>query len=233
MKKIRRIIKKTVSKLAATVAPEKYKEYHELQYWKGRSEKEDGNLFNQHYEFFYTDLFDLPLESYESKRILDIGCGPRGSLEWADMCAERVGLDPLVPQYLELGAKKHKMTYIASPSEKIPFPDGHFDVVCSFNSLDHVADYHKTVAEIKRVTKPGGSFLVIVEVNHPPSSTEPISLEWNFIEDFLDVYQVYGEVRKYENGDHNVYGQIKKDDRFNEDDSSDRPGFLAARLDRI
>ena len=30
----------------------------------------------------------------------DIGCGPRGSLEWATMAAERVGLDPPVNKYL-------------------------------------------------------------------------------------------------------------------------------------
>ena len=71
---------------------------------------------------FTRRIFDLEPSFYEGKRILDIGCGPCGSLEWADMAAERVGLDPLVPQSMELGAKKHEMTYVAAPSEKIPFP---------------------------------------------------------------------------------------------------------------
>jgi len=55
---------------------------------------------------------------------LDIGCGPRGSLEWADMTKERYGLDPLANEYLKLGADKHKMKYVASGAEKIPFEDG-------------------------------------------------------------------------------------------------------------
>src|SRR4029079_10710133 len=100
---------------------------------------------------FYTSHFGLSASDYAGKRILDIGCGPRGSLEWADMTAERVGLDPLADEYLKLGAKNHKMSYVAAPSEKIPFPDGHFDVVCSFNSLDHVDDIPTTINKIIRV----------------------------------------------------------------------------------
>jgi ubiquinone/menaquinone biosynthesis C-methylase UbiE len=34
----------------------------------------------------------------------------------------------------------HGMTYVAARSEEIPFPEGYFDVVSSFNSLDHVDD---------------------------------------------------------------------------------------------
>ena len=38
--------------------------------------------------------FNLDKSFYKNKRILDVGCGPRGSLEWDDMALERVGLDP-------------------------------------------------------------------------------------------------------------------------------------------
>jgi len=42
----------------------------------------------------FLDYFGLSKDFYKGKKILDIGCGPRGSLEWADMTLERVGLDP-------------------------------------------------------------------------------------------------------------------------------------------
>lgn len=71
------------------------------------------------------------------------------------MASERVGLDPLVDGYRALGIGQHKMTYVKGGSEKIPFPDGHFDIVTSFNSLDHVDNLDATVAEITRVTAPG------------------------------------------------------------------------------
>ena len=50
------------------------------------------------------------------------------------------------------------MTYVAASSDAIPFPAEHFDVVCSFNSLDHVANLEKTIAENKRMVGPEGCF---------------------------------------------------------------------------
>jgi hypothetical protein len=74
--------------------PVRHKERHEMEYWKSRVAAE-GRLKNGHYLELYTSHFGLEPEFYRGKRILDIGCGPRGSLEWADMAAERIGLDPL------------------------------------------------------------------------------------------------------------------------------------------
>jgi ubiquinone/menaquinone biosynthesis C-methylase UbiE len=49
-----------------------------------------------------------------------------------------VGIDPLAKEYERLNGGLHGMTYVAARSEEIPFPEGYFDVVSSFNSLDHV-----------------------------------------------------------------------------------------------
>ena len=38
---------------------------------------------NSRYQSYFTDNFDLKPEFFAGKRILDVGCGPRGSLEWA------------------------------------------------------------------------------------------------------------------------------------------------------
>jgi SAM-dependent methyltransferase len=148
----------------------------ELEFWKDRH-REEGVLDHGHYERFYTSIFGLTQESYDGKRILDIGCGPRGSLEWANRAADRIGLDPLAQEYKKLGTDKHQMTYVNARSDKIPFPDGYFDVVASFNSLDHVDELERTIQEIIRVTRRSGVFLLIVEINHPPTQTEPISLK--------------------------------------------------------
>lgn len=111
----------------------------EFNYWKNVAEQEqNGSFYNNHYEQFYTELFDLDKTFYNDKIVLDIGCGPRGSLEWADMTKERIGLDPLADKYENLREGNHKMDYVSSCAENIPFNDNYFDVVCSFNSLDHV-----------------------------------------------------------------------------------------------
>ena len=156
------------------------KEFFELAYWK-YTKMIDKHLSNSHYKHFYTKYFSLSEEDYKDKVILDIGCGPRGSLEWADMTKERIGLDPLADKYLKMGGKKHKMTYVQAYAEKIPFPDNHFNFVSSFNSLDHVEDLKASCSEIKRVLKPGGIFLLAVDVHPTPTITEPQTIRWNFI----------------------------------------------------
>jgi len=145
----------------------------EMDFWKERYKEEGGRLKNDHYKWLYVDYWGFEESFYEGKRVLDIGCGPRGSLEWADMAAERVGLDSLVDRYRELGIEHHKMSYCASPIESAPFPDGHFDVVASINSLDHVDDADLAIKSIARLTKPGGTFLLMVEVLHDPNVCEP------------------------------------------------------------
>ena len=148
------------------------KRAEEFRYWNERKAAE-GTLHNGWYQYFYTEHFGLNLGDYAGIRVLDIGCGPRGSLDWARDAAERVGLDPLADDYRRLRPDGYLMEMVASGSEDIPYADGHFDIVCSFNSLDHVDDLDETVAEIKRVARPGGLFLLLTDVNHKATECSP------------------------------------------------------------
>lgn len=148
----------------------------ELAYWRQRYAAEGQRLSNSHYEPLFTRVYGLTGDDYAGKVILDIGCGPRGSLEWVAMAKQRVGLDPLVPLYRELGITEHRMEYVAAPSEAVPFPTGHFDITTCLNALDHVDDIEQTILEIKRVTRPGGLFLLSTEIDHEPTATEPIRI---------------------------------------------------------
>jgi SAM-dependent methyltransferase len=188
--------------------PHAFKKHFELKYWKDRYAEEKSHFSNSHYEPLYTACYGLRQNDYNGKRVLDIGCGPRGSLEWADMTVQRVGLDPLVPSYLGLGANKHKMEYVASGSENIPFPDAHFDIVACLNALDHVDDLAVTIREIKRVTKPGGFFLLSVEIDHPPTPTEPITLNEVMLQTFGPEFEVLSEFRVGTPCDHNLHRAV-------------------------
>jgi len=183
------------------------KKDYELDYWKSRFAVE-GALTGSHYQNFYTEVFGLTTHDFEGKRMLDIGCGPRGSLEWADNALERVGLDPLADEYLKLGASRHRMKYIAAPSEQIPFEDGHFEVVASFNSLDHVDDLSRTIREIKRVTATNGLFLLMVEINHLPTPTEPLTLGENLLEVFAPEFSLQRSWTVALRHDHDLYRSV-------------------------
>ncbi len=229
---------KVLLNTALSLLPEsarlKYKEHHELRYWRGVAATMIGNKAQQaheraHYEYFFTAFFGLTKEDYAGKAVLDIGCGPCGSLEWADNTRERVGLDPLADAYRKLVEDdRQKMTYCAAPSEKIPFADGHFDIVTTFNSLDHVDDVDATVAELKRVTSPKGRILVIVEFGHAPTPTEPHWLDETVADKFGPEFKAH-DVRLFGvRADHNLYASMKDNVPYIKSEE----GIIAFRLER-
>jgi GT2 family glycosyltransferase/SAM-dependent methyltransferase len=197
----------------------------EFAYWLERKRAE-GHLSNTHYERVYTTSFGLDRSDFAGKRVLDIGCGPRGSLEWATEASERVGLDPLVSRYRLLGIDAHQMTYVDSGAEDIPFPDGHFDIVASLNALDHVDDVDAAIGEMTRVTRSGGLGLVLVEVEHAPTATEPHSLNWNVLTRFAS-WEVVRERRVALDAAHNVHGSWVRGETWRSG-----PGLLGAVLRR-
>ena len=203
----------------------------ELDYWReqrGRGPLEEGVPF---YKWTFTEFFGLDAGFFAGKRLLDVGCGPRGSLEWADMAAERVGADPLADRYRELHTRAHATTYVAAPAESLPFADGHFDVVSCFNALDHVEKVPAAIAEITRVCAPGGHLLLLVDIAHDPTPLEPHRLQWSLLNAFSgwDVE----ERRDYERPSDNMLANLRLDPApFDHADPRERPGVLAARLVR-
>ncbi len=212
------------------VSKTKIKEASELAYWKLKKRKEK-ELNNDHYKYFYIEHFGLSEAFYSGKKVLDVGCGPRGSLEWADMTIERVGLDPLADKYLKLGADAHKMTYVNAGSESIPFPDDYFDVVCSFNSIDHVEDLPTTCQEIRRVLRNGGTFLLIVDIHDEPTINEPQPIDWNFIKKNFSEWDLKEE-RHFEKSVDGIYQSIRNSIPFDHNNLKDRYGILSARLEK-
>jgi len=198
------------------------KHWAELRYWRKRAASLDNN---EHYQYCFTEHFGIAREFYAGKRVLDIGCGPRGSLEWAEAAAECVGVDPLADQYLELGASKHRMRYVQSGAEELPFDDGYFDVVSTFNSLDHVDDVEAALREIRRVTAPGGTLLLIVEIAHDPTWTEPHELEPDFLHR-LEGWDIRSEKLSAltESG---IYSSLRESPPY-----EGGPGLLSGRLER-
>jgi ubiquinone/menaquinone biosynthesis C-methylase UbiE len=210
------------------------KEAAELAFWESRIQLQ-GVLSNDHFEYFYTTHFGLTREFYTNKKILDIGCGPRGSLEWATEASVRIGLDPLADAYRKLGTDQHAMEYVACGAEQMPFPDGAFDVVCSLNSLDHVDDLERVISEIVRVIAPGGQFLLLTDIHREPTTLEPAAFSWDVLGKFLPALEIREEhhfeyaVWSAESfGD--IYQSLRRAVPFDHADSTERYGILSARL---
>jgi len=209
------------------------KHFYEYRYWRHKYFYGNKKLTNNHYKYFCSDYFEIPLTSFKNKKLLDIGCGPRGSLEWANMAAERIGLDPLVKNYRNLGIERHKMKYVNAYAECIPFKDKYFDFVFSFNSLDHVDNLEKALGEIHRVLKMGGLFLLITEVNHSPTVCEPISYTWSIIEKIKKYgFQLIKE-KRHEKISKGIYQSINQNIPYDMKDRSSRCGILNAKFIKI
>lgn len=217
-----------VNRLLRRARAEPDKGDHELAFWRERVAQE-GVLKGPHYPNIMMAQFGLTPEFFFGKAVLDVGCGPRGSLEW---CASplRVGLDPLAVRYLELGVGDHAMNYAASGAEAMPFRDGAFDVVTSMNSLDHVDDLDATVHELVRVIKPGGSLLLVTAVGHEPSPTEPTTFGFDVVDAFVGMTVVSAD--RFELKHQAVHASTLAAVPYDESRGF-HEGVLRARLDKL
>ena len=94
-------------------------------------------------------------------RILEIGSG-KGSLllRLRELGARIVGCE--VSDFM-LGESRrlHGVLPIAqTDGVRFPYPDQCFDVVLSFDVLEHIPDTDRHLVEVKRVLKPGGCYLL-------------------------------------------------------------------------
>jgi ubiquinone/menaquinone biosynthesis C-methylase UbiE len=100
------------------------------------------------------------------REILECGCGTGLILErLAEMAKRAVGID-LSPGMLSLARSRGLEVREGSVTE-LPFDDASFDVTCSFKVLPHVPDIGKALAEMARVTRPGG--VILAEFYNPLS----------------------------------------------------------------
>ncbi len=103
-------------------------------------------------------LRDIPYEA-----LLDVGCGT-GFL--IDLLAKQrparyAGLD-LSPEMVRMAeSKRIKSTeFLVGSADRLPFPDGCFDIVTCSQSFHHYPYPDKAMAEALRVLKPGGLYIL-------------------------------------------------------------------------
>lgn len=60
---------------------------------------------------------------------------------------------------------RHKQLDLCDAGKRLPYPDGHFDLVFDNSALEHIPDLQQSLSEIARVLKPKGVFAFNV-LNH-------------------------------------------------------------------
>lgn len=137
---------------------------------------------------------------FAGKVVLDIGSGPVGLPDaLSEIAARSYSVDPLADRYRRAGLLLDSAAeYLACGAEAIPLGSSSIDVVVSRNNLDHVDDPQAVVTEVKRLLRPGGTFILNTDVDHTPTPSEPHSLSIAQLRDWLAPL----EIRREDHWDH-------------------------------
>jgi len=101
----------------------------------------------------------------EGRRVLDAACGEGyGTALLGTTAAEAVGVD------IDAGSIRHaqssygsgRIRFVEGSCTRLPFPDASFDVVASFETIEHLdaADQPPMLSEFARVLKPDGLLII-------------------------------------------------------------------------
>ena len=98
--------------------------------------------------------------SERSTRLLDVGCGSG----WSTLAFARAGYDAtgidLNPRAFE-PASANRCELREGSATEIPFPADSFDLVVTYQCLEHVSEPRRALDEMVRVCRPGGTVAVV------------------------------------------------------------------------
>ena len=105
-------------------------------------------------------------------RVLDIGCGPGVAAALASVEVSRghvTAIDPsdvMVAQARRRTRRASNVTVDSATAESLPLADASVDVAWAINTFHHWSDREAGLAEVHRVVRPGGRFLVVEQHRH-------------------------------------------------------------------
>lgn len=98
---------------------------------------------------------------HAGKTALDLGCGEgRFCRMMQAQGLATIGIDPAAALIERARALDGSGTYHVAPAEALPLADASADLVVAYLSLIDVPNLPKAVREVRRVLRPGGTFLI-------------------------------------------------------------------------
>ncbi|MEX2263372.1 MAG: methyltransferase domain-containing protein [Bryobacteraceae bacterium] len=119
----------------------------------------EADLFNEHYSrYAFAQRFA------QGKRVLDAGCGVGyGTAALARVASEAIGMD-VTADAVDEAARSYKgllnLRFLQGDCRALALPDAAFDLVVSFEVIEHLEDWPRFLSESRRVLSKDGCFIV-------------------------------------------------------------------------
>jgi ubiquinone/menaquinone biosynthesis C-methylase UbiE len=107
--------------------------------------------------------YRFALSFVRDKVVLDLGCGGRDGPYLLGSVAERVvgvDIDPVAISYATEKYNRENVEYIVMDATKLEFPEDFFDVIVSFEVIEHISEVERYLGEVCRVLKISGLFII-------------------------------------------------------------------------
>ncbi|WP_374494670.1 class I SAM-dependent methyltransferase [Zoogloea sp.] len=114
------------------------------------------------YEHWHRYLFAR--QYVAGKRVLDVASGEGyGSALMAAQAASVTGVD-ISPEVVKHAGERYgsaaNLKYLCASCASIPLPDASFDVIVSFETIEHMTEHDAFMGEVSRLLAPGGLFII-------------------------------------------------------------------------
>jgi len=105
--------------------------------------------------------YKFALQYIRNKDVIDIACGEGyGAAAMKGGGARRVlGVD-ISSETCEHARRKYGIETLTADAQRLPLPDETFDVVVSFETIEHLPNPHQFLQECNRILRPNGTIVV-------------------------------------------------------------------------
>ena len=95
-------------------------------------------------------------------RTLEFGSGEGSQLSYLSSYFDVIATDLYIPDFIKKGRFNN---YVLSDIRETPFQDNYFDIIFSNHVLEHIENYNKAFAELKRIGHDNTAYIFCVPTN--------------------------------------------------------------------